>query len=483
MCRQLRAFSDTPVLMLTARGEPMDRVDRPRGGRGRLPAQAVRAPRAARAAARDLPPDRPGDASSATLRFGRLEIDRDARAVRLDGAERSLTAHQFALLVALAERAGRVLSREALMDLVRGEDLDAFDRSIDVHVSRIRAVIEDDPKAAAPPPHRARGGLRLRPAAGLMRRLYLRIYAAVLASLVAFALVAGLLWHLLGAGGPGGYAFEVAGVLAQNVLPPVDAPAVLQQAALERLAANLRADVGLFAADRSPLASVGGPVPAPGPGRERGGWMRMWGRPAGVIHLRDGRWLVARVRPEHRPRAPPSSHARPPRGGRRRRRLPGGTAPPPASSVCRRASSPSAPGGLSARVRVEGHDEVARLAESFNRAAARIEELVSAHKTLLANASHELRTPLTRIRMALELLAGRRGPEAPARPGARHRGARHADRRDPARRPAGRDRGARGGRGRGPARPCQTRSAPATSRPRWRASPPSCGATAGCYAG
>jgi signal transduction histidine kinase len=60
-------------------------------------------------------------------------------------------------------------------------------------------------------------------------------------------------------------------------------------------------------------------------------------------------------------------------------------------------------GRLSARVRVEGHDEVARLAESFNRAAARIEELVSAHKTLLANASHELRTPLTRIRMALEL--------------------------------------------------------------------------------
>jgi DNA-binding response OmpR family regulator len=84
--------------------------------------------------------------SSATLRFGRLEIDRDARAVRLDGAERSMTAHQFALLVALAERAGRVLSREALMDLVRGEDLEAFDRSIDVHVSRIRAVIEDDPK-------------------------------------------------------------------------------------------------------------------------------------------------------------------------------------------------------------------------------------------------------------------------------------------------------------------------------------------------
>jgi signal transduction histidine kinase len=62
-----------------------------------------------------------------------------------------------------------------------------------------------------------------------------------------------------------------------------------------------------------------------------------------------------------------------------------------------------ASGDLSVRVKVEGKDEVARLAESFNRAAARIEELVGAHKTLLANASHELRTPLARIRMALEL--------------------------------------------------------------------------------
>jgi len=78
------------------------------------------------------------------MRFGRLEIDRDARAVRVEGVERPLTSHQFMLLVALAEHAGRVLSRDALMDLVKGETLEAFDRSIDVHVSRIRAAIEDD---------------------------------------------------------------------------------------------------------------------------------------------------------------------------------------------------------------------------------------------------------------------------------------------------------------------------------------------------
>jgi signal transduction histidine kinase len=236
-----------------------------------------------------------------------------------------------------------------------------------------------------------------------MHRLYLRIYLAVLLSLVAFALVAGALWRHLGDGR--GYAFEVAGVLAQNVLPPADAPALAQQAALERLAANLRADVALFGADRAPLAAVGGPLPAPDPGRARGGWLRAWGPPAGVIHLRDGRWLVGRVRPEHRPTAAPlfltlvllalavgvGAYPVVRRLTKRLERLQAGV-------------DSLGAGNLSSRVRVEGRDEVARLAESFNRAAARIEELVGAHKNLLAHASHELRTPLARIRMAVELL-------------------------------------------------------------------------------
>jgi DNA-binding response OmpR family regulator len=80
------------------------------------------------------------------LRFGRLEIDRGARVARIDGQPRTLTGFQFTLLLALAERAGRVLSREALLDLTRGEALEEFDRSIDVHVSRLRAALEDDPK-------------------------------------------------------------------------------------------------------------------------------------------------------------------------------------------------------------------------------------------------------------------------------------------------------------------------------------------------
>jgi DNA-binding response OmpR family regulator len=80
------------------------------------------------------------------MRFGRLEIDKGARVVRMDGEARPLTSYQFDLLCALADSAGRVLSREALMSRVRGTALEAFDRSIDVHVSRIRAAIEDDPR-------------------------------------------------------------------------------------------------------------------------------------------------------------------------------------------------------------------------------------------------------------------------------------------------------------------------------------------------
>jgi DNA-binding response OmpR family regulator len=145
VCRQLRTKWDTPVLMLTARGEPMDRVvGLELGADDYLPKPFEPRELLARLKAilrRGRIPRRSG-----LLRFGRLEIDRDARAVRLDGAERTLTSLQYELLVALAENAGRVLSRDALMDLVKGEPLEAFDRSIDVHVSRIRAAIEDDAK-------------------------------------------------------------------------------------------------------------------------------------------------------------------------------------------------------------------------------------------------------------------------------------------------------------------------------------------------
>jgi two-component system phosphate regulon response regulator OmpR len=147
VCRQVRAVSDLPILMLTARGDETDRiVGLELGADDYLPKPFN--PRELLARVRAILRRRgmAGRQGTASLRFGRLEIDRDARLVRLDGEERPLTSYQFELLCALAVNAGRVMSREALMDRARGEELEAFDRSIDVHISRIRAAIEDDPK-------------------------------------------------------------------------------------------------------------------------------------------------------------------------------------------------------------------------------------------------------------------------------------------------------------------------------------------------
>jgi DNA-binding response OmpR family regulator len=145
VCRRLRASSDVPVLMLTARGDAMDRVvGLEIGADDYLPKPFE--PRELLARLRAILRRRGGAARGDVLRFGRVEIDRGARMVRVDGAEKTLTSHQFALLVALAENAGRVMSRDRLMDALRGEPLEAFDRSIDVHVSRIRQAIEDDPR-------------------------------------------------------------------------------------------------------------------------------------------------------------------------------------------------------------------------------------------------------------------------------------------------------------------------------------------------
>lgn len=145
VCRRVRSRSDLPVLMLTARGEPMDRiVGLELGADDYLPKPFE--PRELLARLRSILRRRGGAAPTQLLRFGRLEIDRDARSLYVDGEIRNLTSYQFALLLALATHSGRVLSRDSLMDLLKGEHIEAFDRSIDVHISRIRALIEDDPK-------------------------------------------------------------------------------------------------------------------------------------------------------------------------------------------------------------------------------------------------------------------------------------------------------------------------------------------------
>ena len=145
VCRQIRGRGDTPILMLTARGDAMDRVvGLEMGADDYLPKPFE--PRELLARLKAILRRRNGEDRPDVLRFGRLQIDPAALEVRLDGEPRALTSHQFALLLVLARHAGRVMSRDAIMDALKHEPLEAFDRSIDVHVSRIRAAIEDNPK-------------------------------------------------------------------------------------------------------------------------------------------------------------------------------------------------------------------------------------------------------------------------------------------------------------------------------------------------
>jgi DNA-binding response OmpR family regulator len=156
VCRRIRALpaeaSRVPLLMLTAKGDPMDRIiGLEMGADDYLPKPFE--PRELLARIRAVLRRR-GDGSGpatvssgqALLRFGALDIDRDARTVHLAGRPCDLTSYQFDLLVALAERAGRVLTRDQIMEAVRGRELEAFDRSIDVHIGRIRQAIEADVK-------------------------------------------------------------------------------------------------------------------------------------------------------------------------------------------------------------------------------------------------------------------------------------------------------------------------------------------------
>ena len=144
VCRQVRARGQTPILMLTARGDAMDRVvGLEMGADDYLPKPFE--PRELLARLKSVLRRRNRDETD-VLRYGRLEIDVAAREARLDGNACALTGYQFSMLLSLARHAGRVLSRDAIMELMKNERLEAFDRSIDVHISRIRAAIEDDPK-------------------------------------------------------------------------------------------------------------------------------------------------------------------------------------------------------------------------------------------------------------------------------------------------------------------------------------------------
>ena len=243
-----------------------------------------------------------------------------------------------------------------------------------------------------------------------MQRLYLQFYATILLVLAAFVGAAAITWKLVEEETP--QYLDIAAELTGALLPDRDAPQAEAQKALDALNRKLRFDLTLYRPDGTMIAMVGRPPPRFDPRRARTGWRRGPGGPTFTLQVPDGRWLVAR---QVRERPSPilwvvgglallaiaiavGSYPVVRRLGRRLERLKTGV-------------EQLGSGDLGARVAVEGRDEVAALAASFNRSAQRIEELIAAHRLLLANCSHELRTPLARISVAASLL----GEQADAR--------------------------------------------------------------------
>jgi signal transduction histidine kinase len=238
-----------------------------------------------------------------------------------------------------------------------------------------------------------------------MKRLYLQLYLTIVGSLVLVVLTAGVLWHFMAGAAPFTQPYEVAGEVVAELVPRPDAPLAVQQQAIDGLAGRFGTDLALYSRANELLVAAGQPLPAPSRAGRTGGWRRTPAGPVVSIPLPDGRWLMARLPLRQHPSALVLATFL----GAIALVVAVGAVPVVRRLTGRlerlqRGVESLGAGDLRARVRVEGRDEVARLAQSFNQAAARIESLVGAHKMLLANASHELRTPLARIRLGLELV-------------------------------------------------------------------------------
>ncbi|MCB9746511.1 MAG: response regulator transcription factor [Alphaproteobacteria bacterium] len=150
ICAEIRAHSQVPILMLSARGGADDRVDGLRiGADDYLPKPFDARELTARidALLRRAGLTAPLPSTGGVVRAGALEVRLGERRARYQGEDLELTAAEFDILRVLVERAGRVVSRERLMELARGAEFGAFDRAVDVHVSHIRRKLGDDPRA------------------------------------------------------------------------------------------------------------------------------------------------------------------------------------------------------------------------------------------------------------------------------------------------------------------------------------------------
>lgn len=241
-----------------------------------------------------------------------------------------------------------------------------------------------------------------------MRRLYLHIYIAFVGILILFGVLASVAWLLAPPNQDRERLFRGMASVFGDLLPAPHRPAAELDAALKRLAGQIGVDLSIHAPDGTLLASAGDPLPPPQPEQMQEARARAHG-PTIALQLPDGRWLSAQLLHRHRFRwlgalgllAIAVAVGAYPVARRITRRL---------ERLQVRVDQLGS-GNLAARVDVEGHDEVANLARSFNRAAERIERLVDSQRSMLAGASHELRSPLTRIRMAIELLTAADRPE------------------------------------------------------------------------
>jgi signal transduction histidine kinase len=233
-----------------------------------------------------------------------------------------------------------------------------------------------------------------------VKRLYLKLYLAFLGIVFAGALAVGLTWHAFGNEEDFRHN-EARGLVELLVARGAKADPDVQRR-LPILAAQLHVELELFAPDGAPLVSSHGEFWTELPSRE--GFFGTPHGPGRAFQLEDGRWLAVFF-----------THS----GFQRRfffMLAAFGIAIaigcyPLARQITRRLEhlqrrvEAFGHGELSARAEVRGKDEVARLAQSFNAAASRVEQLVEQEKRMLASASHELRSPLARVRMAVELLA------------------------------------------------------------------------------
>jgi len=247
-----------------------------------------------------------------------------------------------------------------------------------------------------------------------MRRLHIQFYLAILATLAIFVIASGIFWSVTAQWRDETWGANTVAEFAQGLLPPASASPTEQQRVLNELHHRLKIDLALYDSEGRLLAAAGKIPRLPRQGVATSGWAMAHGGPLWVLPLDDGRRLVVR-------------HPHPPaRIGWRVFVIPllivlafALGAYPIARRLTRRLQrlqvgvEQLGEGDLTTRVAVEGRDEVAALARSFNQSAQRIEELVKSHKLLLANCSHELRTPLARVRLGIERLAG--SPDASVR--------------------------------------------------------------------